>query len=90
MIDNGSVLVSKCENALKGTALLMVELVVLAEFTVAVELDANTLAGAESVLAEGVYSADPVSALESAEVDPTEDEDEAAAPLVPVEVPLWI
>ncbi len=93
MIESGSVVISKCENALKGTALLIAELVVPAEFAPLVEeplAAARTLAGTLSVLAEGVYCADSVSAFEPAEVEPTEEVDEAAAPLAPLDAPDWM
>jgi hypothetical protein len=58
-MDNGSVVVSKCENALKGTALLKAELVVPAEFApelvlLLVVVVVRTLAGGVSALDEGV------------------------------------
>ena len=65
--------VSKCENALKGTALLGVELGVPAEdepLLVLVVLGLRTLTGGVSVVAEGVKSAVVVSAFEPAEVEP--------------------
>jgi hypothetical protein len=87
-MESGSVVVWKCENALKGTALLVVELVAPAEVApplVVVELDFNAFAGAVSVFAEGVYNAEEVSAFEPADVEPTEDEEDAAAPVVPAD-----
>ena len=71
----------------------MVELVdpaELAPLVVVEALDANALTGGESVLAEGVYSAVDVSALEPADVEPTEEVEEAAAPLAPCEELLWM
>ena len=87
MIASGSVVVSKCEKALNGTALAKVELVVPAEVAplleVAVEvLDVSALTGGVSVFADGVKRGDVVVAFEPAEVEPFEEE-VAPAPLVP-------
>ena len=94
-MDNGSVVVSKCENALNGTALLKAELVVPAEpapelVLVLVVVVESTLAGGVSAFDEGVKSGLPVSALEPADVEPTDEEEDAGAPLAPFEAPLWI
>src|SRR5579859_3380539 len=76
------VLVSKCEKALKGTALLLVELVALL-LEVAEEVPAaSAFTGEERVLAEGVKRAEVVRALEPAEVAPLPVE-LAGAPEVP-------
>ena len=45
-------------------------------------LAVNAFTGGVRVLAEGVYNAEPVRALDPAEVDPFPDEDVAAAPVV--------
>jgi hypothetical protein len=51
----------------------------------------SALAGGTRVFADGVYSAEPVSALEPAEDDPEDaNEEEAPAPLAPVDVPDWM
>ncbi len=68
--------------------MLIVELVVAAEVDppfVVVVVDFKAFAGGDKVLAEGVYSAVDVSALEPADVEPVEEELEAAAPVVPEE-----
>jgi hypothetical protein len=87
VIASGSVVVSKCEKALNGTALATFELLTPAEVAplleVAVEvLDVSAFAGGASVFADGVKSAELVSALEPAEEEPFAEE-VAAAPLVP-------
>src|ERR1700723_1637899 len=84
---SGSVVVSKCEKALKGTALLKAELVAPAEVAPLLEVDVEVLdvsafTGGVSVFADGVKSAEVVSAFEPAEEEPFEVE-VAAAPLVP-------
>ena len=86
MIESASVLVSKCENALSGAALLIAELVLPADVEPLLEVATDVLAvnaftGGVRVLAEGVYNAEPVRALDPAEVDPFPDEDVAAAPV---------
>jgi hypothetical protein len=75
-----------CENALSGTALLVVELGVPAELAplldVAFEvLEVSAFTGGANVFADGVYKAEPVSAFEPAEVVPLPEE-LAAAPVV--------
>src|ERR1700733_9118217 len=82
VIESGSVVVSKCENALSGMGLLSVELVVPEAFTPAVA-DVITRAAGASVFADGVYSALCVSAFDPADVEPLPDELEAPAPVVP-------
>ena len=88
-MERGSVVVSKCENALKGTALLKLELVAPAEFVPLLEavdvVVASAFTGGASVFAAGVYSAVDVSAFEPADDEPIDDVDDAAAPLVPAE-----
>jgi hypothetical protein len=93
---SGSVVFVKWEKALNGTALLVAELVAPAEpaplLDAAVEVLAESaLVGGTRVFADGVYSAEPVSALEPAEDDPEDaNEEEAPAPLVPADVPDWM
>jgi hypothetical protein len=52
---------------------------------VARPLDVSAFTGGDSVFAEGVNNAVPVSAFEPADVEPLPDEDEAGAPLRPAE-----
>ena len=90
VIASGSVVFSKCAKALRGTALLMAELVVPAEFAPLLEFEAalaeSAVAGGLSVFADGVYSAEVVNALEPAEEDPEDaKEEEAPVPLAPEE-----
>jgi hypothetical protein len=57
MMESGLVVVSKWEKALKGTALLVAELVppaVPAPWLMALALEVRALGGGASVLAEGV------------------------------------
>ena len=87
VIASGSVVVSKCEKALNGTALAKVELVAPAEVAPLLEvaeevLDVSAFAGGVRVFAEGVKSGEVVIAFDPAEVEPFEEE-VAAAPLVP-------
>ena len=75
MIERDSDLVSKCENAPRGTALLIAELVVPADVArlpevIAAALDVRAFSGGVSVFGDAVYSAEVVSALEPAEVEP--------------------
>ena len=91
---SGSVVVSKCVKALKGTALLKAELVAPAEVEPWLEadvtvLDVSAFTGAASVFADGVKSGEVVIALEPAEEEPLELE-LAAAPLVPAAEFDWI
>jgi hypothetical protein len=84
---SGSVVVSKCVKALKGTALLKAELVAPAEVEPWLEadvtvLDVSAFTGGTSVFADGVKSGEVVIALEPADEEPLAPE-EAAAPLVP-------
>ena len=74
-MESCSVLVSKCENAPRGTALLYVELVVPAALAPVLDVDAeapdvSAFCGGVSVFADGVYRAEVVSALEPADVEP--------------------
>ena len=93
---SGSVVFSKCAKALRGTALLMAELVVPAEVAPLLEaavevLAESAFAGGARVFADGVYSADAVSALDPAEEDPEDaNEDEAPVPLAPEDVFDWM
>ena len=93
---SGSVVFWKCAKALRGTALLAAELVAPAEVAplldVAVEaLAESAFAGGARVFADGVYSAEVVSALDPAE-DAPEDvkEVEAPAPVAPDDALDWI
>src|ERR1700691_5812003 len=88
LIESASVVFSKCEKALSGTALLMAELVAPAEvaplLSGAEELADNAFAGGARVFAAGVYRAEVVSALEPAEDAPEEaKEEDAPAPVAP-------
>ena len=80
---------SKCAKALNGTALLVVELVAPLEFAVRLEVDAlaeSAFRGGVKVLADGVYRAEVVRALEPAAAAPEEANDEdAPAPDAPAE-----
>ena len=93
---SGSVVFSKCEKALSGTALLTAELVVPAELAplldAAVEVLAESaFAGGARVFADGVYSAEVVSALDPAEDDPEDaKEEEAPAPVAPADALDWM
>ena len=86
LMESASVVFSKCEKALSGTALLMIELVAPAEdapmFDVEAVVGVSAFAGGARVFAAGVYSADEVTAFDPAEDDP-EDANEVEAP-VPV------
>ena len=91
-MESGSVVFSKCEKALRGTAALVAELVAPAEFAPlpdeAVEAPVESaFAGGARVFAAGVYCAEAVRALDPAEDDPeAENEVEALVPLAPEEV----
>ena len=94
MIERDWVLVSKCEKALKGTALLFAELVAPADVAPLLEvveevLEVSAFTGEESMLAEGVKSAEVVRALEPAEVEPLPVE-LADAPVAPAEALDWM
>src|SRR5580704_6616906 len=69
--DSDSVVFSKCEKALSGTALLVAELVAPAEVAplldAVVEVLERAFAAGTRVFAAGVYRAEVVSALEPAE-----------------------
>jgi hypothetical protein len=86
VMESGSVVVSKWEKALRGMALLGVELVIPAELAPLVDAvvpAAMTRAGGAMVFALGVYRVDAVSAFEPADVEPLPDDVEAPAPVVP-------
>ena len=86
LMESASVVFSKCEKALSGTALLMAELGAPAEdaplFDVEAVVGVSAFAGGARVFAAGVYSADEVTEFDPAEADP-EDANEVEAP-VPV------
>ena len=93
-MESASVLVSKCEKALSGTALALVELVVPADVApwlevVVEELKVSALVGGVKVFAEAVYSTEVVVAFEPAEVEPFPVE-LAGAPLVPAAALAWM
>src|SRR5580658_457081 len=90
LIESASVVFSKWEKALSGTALAMIELVAPAEFAPVLDavelLGESAFAGGASVFADGVYSAELVSALEPAADDPDDaNEVEAPVPVAPAE-----
>ena len=94
-MESASVVFSKWEKALSGTALLMVELVVPAEFAPLLDgkdvLGERAFAGGVSVLADGVSSGEVVSALDPAEDAPEEaNEEDAPAPVAPAEALDWM
>ena len=94
LMERDWVLVSKWEKALKGTALLFAELVVPADVAPLLEeLEdvpaVSAFTGAERVLADGVKSAEVVSALDPAEVEPLPEE-LAAASWVPAAELDWM
>src|SRR5258707_5035009 len=79
------VLVSKCENALNGTGLLIAELVAPANVAPLLEVAEEVLAvsaftGVERVLADGVKRGGVVRALEPAEGEPLPVELAGGAP----------
>ena len=80
-MESASVVFSKCEKALRGTALLTLELVAPAEFAPLFEVEdalgESAFPGGASVFADGVNGAEAVSAL-----DPAEDDAEDAGQLV--------
>ena len=94
-MESASVVFSKCEKALSGTALLVAELVAPAEFApvLGVEevLAESAFAGGVSVAADGVYSAEAVSAFDPAAEDPEDaNEVEAPGPLAPEDALDWM
>src|SRR5580692_5646368 len=95
LMESASVVFSKCEKALSGTALLRAELVTPAEFAPLLDVaDApgeSAFAGGASVFAAGVYGAEAVSALDPAEDAPEEaNEVEAPAPVAPADALDWM
>jgi hypothetical protein len=83
-------LLEVCEKALSGTALLMAELVAPAEFAPLLDVEEvlgeSAFRGGVRVFADGVYSAEVVSALDPAEVDPEDaKEEEAPVPVAPAD-----
>ena len=75
LIERYSELVSKCENAPRGTALLFTELAATAELAALVELvaealDVRAFGGGERVFGDAVSRGEVVKALEPAEVEP--------------------
>ncbi len=90
VMERAWVVVSKCEKVLRGSALAVDELVAPAEPEPMLDVEVTVLevrafGGGAIVLADGVNKAEPVSALEPAEVDPFPEDDEAGAPLWPTE-----
>ena len=89
-MESASVVFSKCEKALSGTALLVAELVPPAEFAprldVGEALAESAFPGDAMVFAAGVYRAEVVSAFDPA-ADAPEDanEVEAPAPVAPAD-----
>src|ERR1700691_1240013 len=95
LMESASVVFSKCEKALSGTALLKVELGAPAEFAPLLDVDdalgESAFAGGARVFADGVYSAEAVSALDPAEDDPEDaNEVEAPAPVAPEDAFDWM
>ena len=91
-MESASVVFSKCEKALNGTAALYAELVVPAEVAPLLEveftvLDVSAFTGGVKVFADAVYKGEVVIALEPAEVEPLPEEEVAAAPVVPAADP---
>ncbi len=94
-MESASVVFSKWEKALSGTALLMAELVMPAEFAPVLDVEEalgeSAFRGGARVFAAGVYSAEVVSALDPAEDDPEEaNEEEAPVPLAPEDALDWM
>src|SRR5271163_2815138 len=86
---SGSVAFSKCANALRGTALLVEELVEPAELAPVLDVDVvllceSALAGGVRTFEPGVNSAVEVRAFDPAEDDPDDaKEEEAPVPVAP-------
>jgi hypothetical protein len=88
-MESASVVFSKWEKALSGTALLVAELV--APMEVAPLPDESTFPGGARVLAAGVYRAEVVTAFDPAEDDPEEaKEEDAPAPVAPADALDWM
>ena len=93
LMESASVVFSKCEKALNGTALLVAELVLPAEPAPVVDelLGASAFAGGARLFADGVYNAEVVSAFEPAEDAPEDaNEEDAPAPVAPADALDWI
>ena len=88
-MESASVVFSKCANAPSGTALAVVELVVVAGFVPAPDVEGfreSAFTGGASVLADGVYNAVPVNAFDPADDDPDDaNDDDAPAPVAPAD-----
>src|ERR1039458_7565506 len=87
-MESASVVFSKCEKALSGTALLMAELVAPAEFAPLFDVEdvlgESAFAGGASVFADGGYCAAVGSPLDPAGDDPeVAKEEEAPVPVGP-------
>jgi len=81
------VVLTKCEKALNGTELLIIELAVLVLATVPAETGESAFGKAVKVLGAGVYSAVVVSAFDPADGEVVDENDDyAALPLVPFEL----
>ena len=94
-MESASVVFSKCEKALSGTALLVAELVAPAEFAPLLDVEEalaeSAFRGGARVFAAGVYSAEAVSALDPAEDDPDDaNEEEAPVPVAPADALDWM
>src|SRR5580704_18092305 len=88
VMESACVVVSKCEKVLSGTALAVDELVAPAEVAPILDaegtvLEVSAFCGVTRVFADGVHNAEPVSALDPAEVEPLPEECDAGAPLWP-------
>ena len=90
-MDSGSVVFSKCEKAPNGTALLMVEVAAATLLEVEELLAARAFTGGVRVFADGVYFAEVVRALDPAEDDPEDaNEEEAPVPVAPADALDWM
>ncbi len=94
-MESASVVFSKCEKALSGTALLMAELGAPAEFAPVLDVEEalgeRTFAGGARVFAAGEYRAEVVSALDPAEAAPEDaNEEEAPVPVAPADALDWM
>src|SRR5437868_14705282 len=92
MMESASVVVSRCENALRGIGWLGELEVVPAALTPLGDTvpAVSTRVGGVSVFADGVYRVVAVCALEPAEVDPLPDDVDAPAPVVPDAAFAWM
>ena len=94
-MESASVVFSKCEKALSGTALLVAELVMPAEFAPLLDVEEalaeSAFPGGAMEFADGVYSDEVVSAFDPA-ADAPEDanEEEAPAPVAPEDALDWM